>query len=544
MKKQVLALAIVTSLAAPSVALAAVNYDGTKLSSKYGPTYQPKTQEEAEAAIVKAPATLADVEAAGRNDNQVLTLQDLPNAKTEQQKAALEESKKLKKKKGAKTNAAPVAQSSLPVTIFGDQVIYHQDTGDFEALGKVRIYQGTQKLFTTKAEGNIKTGDVYLQQGGRLIDGPNTTNGKWAHYNFLDKTGTIKNMEGTNGKDIYHSDIGHIYPDRIELTEGASTSRCPAVDHAKCVDVRSNKVIIYPNDKIIAYDVKVYIKGKHIYSRDRWINDLTKSDQNSFMPHLGYTKEHGLEVTYRYNYVFNEKNTATADLVWYKKIGWRPMFYDVQDEKNFYVKLQNGHTEDSNNNWIKKERDLTIGYKSHKFNKKWPLNYSAYASHGFWTGSGYDSWHSETGFFINHDTITFGKVRPLTLNLGTGYKLTHESANSSTTRSMLYSATLGKPFLGGWYSWLGYYWEKDRNNLFAYNMPDMARELQLGINKTFDSRNRLTFITRYDEGKSKIYEYIWRYTYDFCCWRLNFEFRDKKYENKRDWSVGYDLYRW
>ena len=49
MKKQVLALAIVTSLAAPSVALAAVNYDGTKLSSKYGPTYQPKTQEEAEA---------------------------------------------------------------------------------------------------------------------------------------------------------------------------------------------------------------------------------------------------------------------------------------------------------------------------------------------------------------------------------------------------------------------------------------------------------------------------------------------------------------
>ena len=393
-------------------------------------------------------------------------------------------------------------------------------------------------------EGNIKTGDVYLQQGGRLIDGPNTTNGKWAHYNFLDKTGTIKNMEGTNGKDIYHSDIGHIYPDRIELTEGASTSRCPAVDHAKCVDVRSNKVIIYPNDKIIAYDVKVYIKGKHIYSRDRWINDLTKSDQNSFMPHLGYTKEHGLEVTYRYNYVFNEKNTATADLVWYKKIGWRPMFYDVQDEKNFYVKLQNGHTEDSNNNWIKKERDLTIGYKSHKFNKKWPLNYSAYASHGFWTGSGYDSWHSETGFFINHDTITFGKVRPLTLNLGTGYKLTHESANSSTTRSMLYSATLGKPFLGGWYSWLGYYWEKDRNNLFAYNMPDMARELQLGINKTFDSRNRLTFITRYDEGKSKIYEYIWRYTYDFCCWRLNFEFRDKKYENKRDWSVGYDLYRW
>jgi len=531
MKKRVLALAVVTSLSVPSIAMAAINYDGTKLSSHYGPTY--------------APQTLEQVEASSKEDNRAVSLQDLPNAKAEQQKAALQDKDKNKKKKNAKTTTEAANQSALPVTIFGDKVTYHQDTGDFEAEGKVRVYQGTQRLYTTKATGNVNTGDVYLRQGGRLVDGPTTTNGKWAHYNFLDKTGTIEDIAGTNGQDIYKADVGRIYPDRIELTEGAATSRCPAVQHVKCVDVHSERVVIYPNDKIIAYNVKVYVKGKHIYSRDRWINDLTKTTPgNSLVPHLGYSKEHGLEITYDYKQVLSDKNVATAELKWYKKIGWRPLFYDVQNEKNFYVKVQNGHTEDSDNNWIKKESDITLGYKSHKFNKKWPLNYSAYVSHGLWSATNYKSWHTEKGVFVNHDTITFGKVRPLTLNLGTGYKITNESMNSSTTTSMLYSIVLGKPIIGGWNSWLGYYWDKSQSNLFAYNLPDMARELQFGVTKTFDNRNNMTFIARYDEGKHSIYEYVWRLTHDFCCWRINFELRDKRYNNDKEWSVHYDLFRW
>ena len=73
MKKRVLALAVVTSLSVPSIAMAAINYDGTKLSSHYGPTY--------------APQTLEQVEASSKEDNRAVSLQDLPNAKAEQQKA-------------------------------------------------------------------------------------------------------------------------------------------------------------------------------------------------------------------------------------------------------------------------------------------------------------------------------------------------------------------------------------------------------------------------------------------------------------------------
>ena len=35
-----------------------------------------------------------------------------------------------------------------------------------------------------------------------------------------------------------------------------------------------------------------------------------------------------------------------ADLKYYSKIGWRPMYSERHDERNFYVKLQNGYDED------------------------------------------------------------------------------------------------------------------------------------------------------------------------------------------------------
>ena len=92
-------------------------------------------------------------------------------------------------------------------------------------------------------------------------------------------------MKGTNGDDLYKADIAHIYKDHVDLDQGASVTRCPAVEHPPCLEVRADHVVIYPNDKIIAYGVKVYLKGKHIYSRDRWINRLNDGEnKQSFVP--------------------------------------------------------------------------------------------------------------------------------------------------------------------------------------------------------------------------------------------------------------------
>lgn len=528
MKKKALALAITGYLAFATTGFAAVNYDGGKLSDSNGPNFIPD-----KAALSGTTSSTINADVGSTH------LQDEPSLKNKKTTAVTG-----KKGKNKEAQVAP-AQNTLPITLYGDQVVYHNDTGDFTAQGRVRIYQGTQQLFTTQVEGNMKTGDVYLNKGGTLLDGKTKNTSQWAHYNFNNKTGKLKDMNGTSGNELYTAEEGEIYPDRIVLNSGGSTSSCPAVDHTKCLEVKANKVVIFPNDRLIAYGVKVFVKGKHIYSRDRWINDLTKEkNTQSLVPHIGHSSKHGWEITYNYEQPLSDTNQFTANLKYYSKIGWRPEFSDRQDARNFYVAIKNGFEEDDDNNWVKKERDVTFGYKSHKFTNKLPLSYSGYASHGLWSNAGYVSWHSEAGVFINHDRISFGDTHPLNLDMGVGHKWTHESFTDKTDKTLLYSVTLSKAFDPGWNTYVGYYWQKLYNPVFAFNTPSMARELQVGLIKRFDALNNGSYILRYDEGLHKVYEHIFRYTHDFCCWRVMLEYRKKVYNNTNEWSVNYDLYRW
>ena len=84
-------------------------------------------------------------------------------------------------------------------------------------------------------------------------------------------------------------------------------------------------------------------------------------------PHIGYDEDQGIKLRYNYSYDFSDHNTLDADIKYYSKIGWRPMFTDTQDERNYYVRYMEGFDEDDNNNWIRKMHDIKVGYKPHRF---------------------------------------------------------------------------------------------------------------------------------------------------------------------------------
>ena len=58
----------------------------------------------------------------------------------------------------------------LPIHLTGDHAEYDSVSGDFHASGNVVVTQGTEKLLTTYAYGNMKTGDVWLEQGGTVVE--------------------------------------------------------------------------------------------------------------------------------------------------------------------------------------------------------------------------------------------------------------------------------------------------------------------------------------------------------------------------------------
>ena len=176
----------------------------------------------------------------------------------------------------------------LPINFTGDKAEYDSVSGDFHLSGNVVITQGLEKLVTTHAHGNMKTGDVWLEQGGTIIEPGSTLSGKWAYYNFNTKTGEIKEVHGTGDKDWYSAPHATIHPDKMVMDEGGTMSRCPAVNHVPCLSVTAKTFEIYPKQKMVAKDVKVYVKGKHIYSKDIWVRDLTETNKTRIIPRIGY----------------------------------------------------------------------------------------------------------------------------------------------------------------------------------------------------------------------------------------------------------------
>ena len=83
------------------------------------------------------------------------------------------------------------ATQQLPIKLTGDKAEYDSVSGDFYLQGNVVITQGRERLETTYAKGNMKTGDVWLEQGGSVVEPGTTMPGKWVHYNFNTKTGEI-----------------------------------------------------------------------------------------------------------------------------------------------------------------------------------------------------------------------------------------------------------------------------------------------------------------------------------------------------------------
>ncbi len=435
------------------------------------------------------------------------------------------------------------SQQVVPLQLTGDKGEYDSASGDFYLSGKVIITHGVEKVTTELAYGNVKTGDVWLEQGGTLEEPGTKLEGKWVHYNFNKKIGEIKEVSGTSAKEWYSAPKANIYADRTVLEEGGVLSRCPAKEHPPCLSVQANRFEIYPDEKIIAHDVKVFVRGKQIYSRKLWVKNM-EGEGTRILPRFGYAGDNnGAYVKLDADWHFTEKTSASVGLIQYEKAGFKPNFSLKQDERNFSVVLSDGWQED-NNDWYKKETNLRLDYKPHYFMKGVPINYTGYFEVGKWTNdeTGKDSRRREAALYLNHDPIFLFNSPNTVLNLTIGKKWAHESTSDDSSSTMLYYATLGQKLGEKLTTWVGYYQEDQTSSLFNLGQPDMEKEVRNGLSYAFDERNTFTIVNRYDVGKGHQYETNYRWLHKFCCWALELEYQQKQYEDKDHLKIYYYFY--
>ena len=470
-----------------------------------------------------------------------------------------------KEKKGGK---------KLPLIIQGNDAQYSSESGDFIIEGNVSLEQGTTKMYSSKAVGNEKTGDIWLLEGGTLREPANTVYSRWAHYNFNKETGELLHIKGASGSnrnntkfDYFEAPHGIIENGMMILDKGGMATRCPAVKHHPCLSVKAKTITIIPNDRIIARKVHVFVKGKHVYSRDVWINDLQRK-ANPLNPRVGWDDERGWHASLEYsrpigNPLLKNPTTFSMEQIYYSKSKYKPFYSIRHDEKDFYVRVNHGYVYDADDDrldegrWLHKKIDWGLFLKPHRIAKGLPLSIDGYITHGLWKYDHLDwkSWHTEKAVYLRHDRFYPFGGQKLYVDLMLGRKWIKESLDNRTTQrygnnlsTNIYHGTVGYRFSDKWNIWTTYHDEHRTSYLFSKGQPSFSKDLRLGIAWSPDKHNTFTIVNRrnMDSGSRTHGNYttIFSWRHRFCCEVLSVSYQKKHYNRDNKWTVKLDLLSW
>lgn len=487
----------------------------------------------------------AFAEYSANSDTGITALDYIENQhRTERENRLTEEQKKLLADAEAfsKSLQYPLDKTkAAPIAFEGEELSYDERDGSFVAKGKVDILQVDAHRFQgEEVKGNTKTQDINIPDKAHIMQmTPGQTrvtlDGYRVKYNYGQKTGSLENGKGKAGAHYITGKRFEFYPDRIVVYNGTDT-KCGAIkpDYHMAAD----KMVVYPNQKVVMDKVRFCIRGRTIFTRDHYetgIGENASKDKN--WPRVGYSSSDKFWIGWNQTFNLRPQVDAHANLLLTGADGWRSNYDITWYNRGMSTGIRYGYYQDGNDKWIKKQPSYFWNY-GHRLGHS-HFNYSLGVEHGDWYGNGVHSDHTEYNFGLGYDPIKFNRY---TLYLHTGYNITKESYNASKVNGFNADAVLTKDFDERWAAYVGYHYSKknSRNTLFTYNTDDYSRKLESGFSYRIDDKNRLAVGTKYDmdHREWKNIDYYWYH--DMHC--TQFILRYKSKENS--WNVRWEFTPW
>lgn len=423
--------------------------------------------------------------------------------------------------------AKQITTNQAPIVIEANDLSFSDETGDILAKGKAVITNQGQRVEAEEINGNAKLNEIWINNKATFSQPDSSLNGTHTLYNYKLKTGSMEDVKGKIGHKYISAKNLSMSPDKYIISEGTSTN-CPA----KIPDyhVSADKIEIWPGDKMIAYNAKFWIGNKVIFTLPKYKQSL-KDGQESAFPRIGYNSDDGLYLKQRIDYPINDKVSAYVNLDYYSKSGFKPNYGVIDSQSNYSIGVAQGHFNDNDNNWIKKEPEFKFSYYPHRLGKL-PVSYVFTAIYGKWTDSTKTSWHQDYNLYFSHDIIKLNSS--MNLYLGTGVQHVRESFNDSAQNLFKFDATVDKTWSDRIYTWAGYHYTQNNTTLFEYDKADLSRELATGISYKIDRLNTIGVSQSYDLDNKHVQDvdYIWNR--NLHCWQATFTYRAKREEFKFD----------
>ena len=422
-----------------------------------------------------------------------------------------------------------------PIAFEGDDLTYDERTGDFTAKGHVDIVQLAARRFQGDyVEGNTVRGDVSIPDKAHMLqltEGQTrvTLDGYRINYNYQKRTGTMAEAKGKVGAYYMTGKRFEFYPDKIVVYDGTQT-KCGAEkpDYHLSADVAE----LYPGDRLVLTNVKFWLKNKVIFTKKRHEVDIAHPIQQNF-PRAGYDSDDGMWLEQTFEQSIAPRVTAAFHFHVTTKHGWRSHYDLGWQNAGASALVTYGSFEDGDNNWIKKEPSLILGY-GHRIRKS-PVSYGLYSEYGRWYGSGIHSNHWVYGVSVTHDTILF---HGFGLDLAAGYSVTRESYDRSRVQGMNASAFLTKEFDDRFAAYVGYIYTKSTktNALFRFNQEDFSKTIQAGMSYRIDKNNRVVIGAKYASGPREWTDVDYYWFHDLHCSQIILRYRSKQNSWKMKWE--------
>jgi len=407
-----------------------------------------------------------------------------------------------------------------PIEIVADELYFSDKTGELFAKGNVVITQDKSKIMADIIRGNDKETQVWVDGPARLVEPMTNITGMRVRYNYGSQFGFMQDVKGKCGNDFISGKKVHFEEGKFTAYEATSTS-CPAKgtpDHR----ITARKIVIWPGDKMIAYDAKIWIKNFVLYSTPRYSRSL-KDDETEF-PSFGYEDPDGFFIKQRLNYSLTDNVTAYTDLAYYSKAGFKPDFGIVDAEKDYTIRLITGHFKDGDGRRVRKEPELQFNWHQKPIGKtQW--NYYFTATYGKWKDDTKSSWHQDYVLYFPRNPIYLDKKKTWTWSNGFGFEWIRDSYNSSSQNMTKFNTSLSKRLTPWLTAWVGYNFTSNKASVFSYNAVNVTNELVRGIHIQFNKKTALSIVNSYDMLNNRTYENYITLHQNLHCWNTRLEYR-------------------
>lgn len=428
----------------------------------------------------------------------------------------------------AKTKLEKVAQ---PISIEADELYFSDKTGEMFARGNVVISHDQNRIFADLLRGNDRQMEVWVDGTVRFTEPLTNLSGMKLKYNYGSKFGVMQEVAGKCG-DIY------LTGRKAEFTESKytlydSTATTCKMKGTPDFRITAGKLDIWPGDRLIARDAKVWVKNTVLYSTPKFQQSLKDDLEDSF-PRMGYQSRDGFFISQHFPFALSQNVYVYTDLAFYSLGGFRPTFGIVNYEKEYTMRLVAGLFRDSNDNWVRKEPEFSFELKPRRLGKL-PLQYKASLIIGQWKGNNqYNdirrSWHQDLNVYFTHDPIYFDAQKTWMLKLGAGLGYQHESYDDSSRTPFRYNIRLSKQLSPVLNVWTAYNYSGQPSPLFAFGQPEVPKEGIAGLSWNVNNRTTLSYKISYDFMNKRVYDHYYTIRQSFHCWETEVTYRTLKKE--------------